>query len=237
MFYRCGAEVARGAHNSEVTRSRRVAGIRPIQYWVFSVALQKRRIIFRPLPWRTFYRLTPTLLMTYHHRSDSRMVIFLFITRTVWDRYLQVVNVKLDIKRSTIHDESCVFHRCGAEEARGAHNPEVTRSKRVAGIFHFSCFIEMRTYRQIYKLFYRGGAEEARWAHNSEDVGSKPTSGIFHFSCFIEMRMYRHTYIQNYFTGMAQRERAENTTSRSLDQNGLPVSLYQNHINTHCLYY
>jgi hypothetical protein len=51
------------------------------------------------------------------------------------------------------------------------------------------------------------------------------------------MRMYRHTYIQNYFTGMAQRERAENTTSRSLDQNGLPVSLYQNHINTHCLYY
>jgi len=28
--------------------------------------------------------------MTHHHWSDSRMVIFLFITRTVWDRYLQV---------------------------------------------------------------------------------------------------------------------------------------------------
>jgi hypothetical protein len=156
LFYRGGAEVARGAHNPEVTGSKPVSGIRPIQYWVFSVALQKRRIIFRPLPWRTFYRLTPTLLMTYHHRSDSRMVIFLFITRTVWDRYLQVVNVKLDIKRSTTHDESCVFHRCGAEEARGAHNSEVTRSKRVAGIFHFSRFIEMRMYRHTYKTILPG---------------------------------------------------------------------------------
>jgi hypothetical protein len=26
--------------------------------------------------------------------------------------------------------------------ARGAHNSEVTRSKRVAGIFHFTCFTE-----------------------------------------------------------------------------------------------
>ena len=160
------------------------------------------------------------------------MVIFLFITSTVWDRYLQVVNVELDVKRSVTHDESRVFYRCGAEEARGAHNPEVTRSRRVAGIFQFSRFIEMRTYRK-YNLFYRCGAGEARWAHNSEDIGSKPITGIFHFSHFIEMRMYRYT---NYFTGMAQRERAENTTSRSLDPNGLPVSLYQNHINLCCLY-
>ena len=33
-------------------------------------------------------------------------------------------------------------HRHGAEAARRAHNPEVTRSRRVAGIFHFGCFAE-----------------------------------------------------------------------------------------------
>lgn len=64
------------------------------------------------------------------------MVIFLFITRTVWDRYLQVAFVKLDVKRSNTHtrDESRVFYRHGAAAARGAHNSEVTRSRRVAGI-------------------------------------------------------------------------------------------------------
>ncbi len=41
---------------------------------------------------------------------------------------------------------NCNFNRHGAEAARGAHNSEVTRSKRVAGslltvVFHFSFFI------------------------------------------------------------------------------------------------
>ena len=34
------------------------------------------------------------------------------------------------------------FHRHGAEAARGAHNSEVTRSKRVAGIIQFVRFTE-----------------------------------------------------------------------------------------------
>ena len=34
------------------------------------------------------------------------------------------------------------LHRHGAEAARGAHNSEVTRSKRVAGIFQFASFTE-----------------------------------------------------------------------------------------------
>ena len=51
---------------------------------------------FKPLPRRTFYRLTSTLLATHHRWSESRMVIFFLIKRTVWDRYLQVVIVKLD---------------------------------------------------------------------------------------------------------------------------------------------
>jgi len=44
----------------------------------------------------TFYRLTTTLLATQQCRYESRMVIFFLIKRTVWDRYLQVVIVKLD---------------------------------------------------------------------------------------------------------------------------------------------
>ena len=62
------------------------------------------------------------------------MVIFLFITRTVWDQYLQVVIVKLDaINAATTLVVS--FNRRGAGVARGAHNSEVIRSKRIAGIF------------------------------------------------------------------------------------------------------
>ena len=57
----------------------------------------------------------------------------------MWDRYLQVVIVKLDAinAASPFHSKTFIhsFYRCGAGAARGAHNPEVTRSKRVAGIF------------------------------------------------------------------------------------------------------
>ena len=35
-----------------------------------------------------------------------------------------------------------LFNRHGAGEARGAHNSEVTRSKRVAGIYSFAWFRE-----------------------------------------------------------------------------------------------
>ena len=60
------------------------------------------------------YRLTPTLLMTNHHRSESRMVIFLFITRTVWDRYLQVVNCQAGrYKRSTCFAGMAQWKRAG----------------------------------------------------------------------------------------------------------------------------
>ena len=56
--------------------------------------------------------------------------------RTMWDRYLQVVIVKLDaINAATTM--VVLFYRRGAEEARGAHNSEDIRSKRIAGIFHF----------------------------------------------------------------------------------------------------
>ena len=136
-FHRHGAEAARGAHNSEVTRSKRVAGI--VKLDAINAAL------FKPLPRRTFYRLTSTLLTSQPRWSESRMVIFFIIKRTMWDRYLQVAIVKLDAINA-------------ASQTR------------------------LRSYN---------------------------------------------------FTGMAQRQRAGLITPRTLDRNGLPVSI---HINNTCLY-
>ena len=128
FFYRGGAEVARGAHNSEDIGSRPISGIVKLD------AINAAH--FKPLPRRTFYRLTSTLLAS--RRSESRMVIFFLIKRTMWDRYLQVVIVKLDAINAATprHDLGRIvsFHRHGAEAARGAHNSEVTGSKPVAGI-------------------------------------------------------------------------------------------------------
>ena len=50
-----------------------------------------------------------------------------------------IVNAS-DYKQSTQ-----TFHRHGAEAARGAHNSEVTRSKRVAGILQFVYFREVHS--------------------------------------------------------------------------------------------
>ena len=62
------------------------------------------------------------------------MVIFFIIKRTVWDRYLQVVIVKLDainVAKPILVD---LFYRHGAEAARGAHNSEDLGSKPSVGI-------------------------------------------------------------------------------------------------------
>ena len=123
--YRGGAEVARGAHNSEDIGSRPISGIVKLD------AINAAH--FKPLPRRTFYRLTSTLLMI-RYRSESRMVIFFLIKRTMWDRYLQVVIVKLDAINAAHNSRIVSFHRHGAEAARGAHNSEPTRSKRVSSI-------------------------------------------------------------------------------------------------------
>ena len=85
--------------------------------------------------------------------------------------------------------------------ARAAHNREVTRSKRVAGIYHHFASVHQGTWATLFTPLaqrksgqahnlvvvrskrtggttYRDGAEGARGAHNSEVVGSNPTSGI-----------------------------------------------------------
>ena len=65
-------------------------------------------------------------------RSHDRNVSPVFYNSCVLQKH--IVNAS-DAKQAP-------FHRCGAEEARAAHNREVTRSKRVAGIIQFVCFTE-----------------------------------------------------------------------------------------------
>ena len=73
-----------------------------------------------------------------------------------------------------------MFHRHGAEAARAAHNREVTRSKRVVGIYH-SQFIRTASL-SIQHPFNRRGAAVARAAHNRKDIRSKRIAGIFQFA-------------------------------------------------------
>ena len=54
--------------------------------------------------------------------------------------YNSVVLQKQLVKLTTLNEHT--IHRHGAGAARRAHNPEVTRSKRVAGILQFGCFAE-----------------------------------------------------------------------------------------------
>ena len=61
--------------------------------------------------------------------------------------------------------------------ARVAHNHEVIRSKRIAGIYHTS----HRCIKALEQISNRGGAAEARGADNPEVMGSIPISGIIHW--------------------------------------------------------
>ena len=84
-------------------------------------------------------------------------------------------------------------NRRGAEEARRAHNPEVIRSKRIAGIttIHRGTLGSLLTSRRSSAeerlnprsspLSTNGLTEGRLSAHNGEDVGSKPTVGIIRF--------------------------------------------------------
>jgi hypothetical protein len=102
--------LARGAHNSEVTRSKRVAGIYHTSHWCIK-ALEH-------------------LITGVAQRQRARL-----ITARTYDRNVSPVSITHRIGASR---HWSIFHRHGAEAARGAHNSEVTRSKRVAGIYHTS---------------------------------------------------------------------------------------------------
>ena len=80
------------------------------------------------------------------------------------------------------------LHRHGAEVARRAHNPEVTRSKRVAGILHFTSFTEAgrQCSRDVkHEHPFTGVAQRiARGAHNSEVRCSNHLAGIITLCTF-----------------------------------------------------
>ena len=67
--------------------------------------------------------------------------------------------------------------------ARAAHNREVTRSKRVAGIQYITSH---RCIKALEHPLNRHGAGAARAAHNREDTGSKPVAGIITLRPFTE---------------------------------------------------
>ena len=96
VFYRSGAEAARGAHNPEDTGSKPVSGI--FHFGCFIVLPHNPPVL------DGVFRNNPSLLCDVKHCTKP-------------------------------------IHRCGAEVARGAHNSEVTRSKRVSGILPFARFI------------------------------------------------------------------------------------------------
>ena len=74
------------------------------------------------------------------------------------------------------------LHRGSAEAARGAHNPEVVRSKRTPGIYH-SQFIRTASL-SLQHTIHRRGAGVARAAHNRKDIRSKRIAGIFQFAVY-----------------------------------------------------
>ena len=96
-------------------------------------------------------------------------------------------------------------HRHGAEAARAAHNREVVRSKRTAGIYHLSALkkpmVIARGTINMSTPFHRHGAEAARGAHNSEVTRSKRVAGIFQFA----VSRTASLSIQQHFTDVAQR--------------------------------
>mgnify|MGYP006947666106 CR=1 FL=1 len=93
------------------------------------------------------------------------MVIFLFITRTVWDRYLQVVIVKLDaINAASSFYSRTHIHVTGVaqRQARVAHNHEVIRSKRIAGIVKLDAI----------------NAAQRRWSYCFTDMAQRQRAGL-----------------------------------------------------------
>ena len=105
--------------------------------------------------------------------------------------------VKLDVKRS--------FHRHGAEEARGAHNSEVTRSKRVAGIYHTSHWCIKALEHLITDMAQRQRAGLITLRSQDRNL----------LSVFITHRIGASRHWSNSFTGVAQRKRAGLITPRT----------------------
>ena len=193
-IHRCGAEEARGAHNSEVARSKRVSGI--IQF----AGLQEPTTLSIQQP-TTLHRHGAAAARGADNPevTGSKPVagILLFVCFTEARRH----------SYATLNTATTHYCRCSSAAERlntrllpfnslgsiwgwlSAHNGEVTGSKPVAGIIPirnvYRTLHSLRQHTHTHNPLYRGGAEGARGAHNSEVIGSNPISGIFLFACFI----------------------------------------------------
>ena len=115
---------------------------------------------------------------------------------------------------------TATFHRHGAEEARRAHNSEVVRSKRTAGILHFTRFTETGRHSLSdvkHERPFTGVAQRQRAGLitlRSLDRDESPV--LLHFARFIETG--RHSLSdakhERRFTGVAHRQRAGLITLR-----------------------
>ena len=117
--------------------------------------------------------------------------------------------------------------------ARGAHNSEVTRSKRVAGIFHTShrCIKALEhliasAHQGTGAPYHRLSLTEERRAHNPEVTGSTPVGGILRIRVLYRSahplhdegrqagRKTEHSQSRN--SGVAQRQSIYNIVGRIL---------------------
>ena len=189
--------LARGAHNSEVTRSKRVAGI----YHHIAMVHQGTGA--------NSNRCGAGVARGAHNpevRCSNHLAGI---------HPLSALQKPMVIALATLNKSN--LHRGSAEAARGAHNPEVVRSKRTPGIYH-SQFIRTASL-SLQHTIHRRGAGVARAAHNRKDIRSKRIAGIFQFAVYQNCLAVTTAT----FTGMAQRKRARLIISRSLVRIQLPV--------------
>ena len=101
-------------------------------------------------------------------RSQDRNLLPVFHIRAIYQNL------------PTLSLQTATLHRYGAAGARGAHNPEVTGSKPVAGISHSGGLSEPPNAVTTDSNTTPLSSSEERTAHNREVTGSTPVGGISH---------------------------------------------------------
>ena len=108
------------------------------------------------------------------------------ITPRSYDRNVSPVSLHFALYRSGARLHIRHFNRHGAEEARGAHNSEVTRSKRVAGI-HFNLpALQKQAVKLDVKRSWHWYNSEEEVDCRSKVVRSKLTVNAIQFTSFTE---------------------------------------------------
>ena len=122
---------ARKAHNLEVTRSKRVAGI--FQFVRFT---ESSRQSLRDVK-LALHRCGAEVARRAHNPEviRSKRITGIYHLPSFTETGRLDADVTRIPFRQSLRDVKLALHRCGAEEARGAHNPEVIGSNPIAGIF------------------------------------------------------------------------------------------------------